>query len=74
MSIFLSPSALDAMRKHYVGKRVRLLRTSDPYTRLTTGAEGTADFVDDAGTVFVKWDDGSSLGLVRGEDMFEVVA
>lgn len=56
-----------------IGRRVRLIRTSDPYTDLRMGDEGTIDFVDDLGTVHVKWDTGSSLGLVRGEDSWELL-
>lgn len=54
-----------------IGKRVRLLRTSDPYTTLTRGDMGTVDFIDDMGTVHVKWDNGSSLGLIPREDSWE---
>jgi Domain of unknown function (DUF4314) len=57
-----------------VGKRVRLEHTTDPYTKLRPGDEGVVDFIDDAGTIFVKWDDGAGLGLVRGEDRFTVVS
>jgi hypothetical protein len=53
------------------GKRVRLVRTSDPYTQLKPGDEGTAEFIDDAGTLSVKWDSGSSLGLISGEDSWQ---
>jgi hypothetical protein len=53
-----------------IGKRVRLINTSDPYTQLRPGDEGTVDFLDDLGTVHVLWDSGSSLGMVRGEDQF----
>ena len=70
----MSPSTVSSMRSRYMGKRVRLIHTSDPYTSLTTGAEGIVNWVDDTGTVFVKWDSGSSLGLVRGEDTFEVIS
>jgi hypothetical protein len=45
------------------GRRVRLDRCDDPYTRLRPGALGTVLWEDDAGTLHVKWDDGSSLGL-----------
>jgi hypothetical protein len=55
------------------GQRVRLVSTSDPYTRLKYGEEGTVTLVDDMGTVHVKWDSGSSLGLIEGEDRWEVV-
>src|SRR5262245_5489855 len=57
------------------GARVRLIATKDPHTRLAPGTEGTVDFVDDLGTVFVTWDNGSRLGLVpEAGDRFEFVA
>lgn len=56
-----------------IGKRVRLIYTSDPYTRIRPGDEGTVDFLDDLGTVHVLWDNGSSLGMVRGEDHFAYI-
>jgi len=59
--------------KELIGKRVRLDFTSDPYTNLKPGAEGEVVFVDDTGTVFVKWDSGSSLGLVPDEDRFTIL-
>lgn len=51
------------IKSDLVKKRVRLIRCNDPYTKLQPGTEGTVEFVDDTGTVFVKWDNGSSLGL-----------
>ena len=56
-----------------VGDRVELVSTSDPYTRLQPGARGTVVLVDDVGTVHVKWDEGSSLGLVPGEDSWRIL-
>jgi hypothetical protein len=55
------------------GQRVKLLHTSDPYTRLRSGEEGTVSFVDDEGTVHVDWDCGSSLGLIPREDSWEEI-
>jgi hypothetical protein len=55
------------------GQRVRLLRTSDEYTNLRPGDQGTVSFVDSLGTVHVNWDNGSNLGLVPGEDSYQVV-
>ena len=63
----------ELVKKELLGKRVRLIYCSDPYTRLTAGDEGVVDFIDDLGTVHVKWDNGSSLGLVAGEDRWESV-
>lgn len=57
----------------HVGKRVVLRYTSDPYTNLTSGAQGTITFVDDTGTVHVKWDNGTRLGLIPGEDKWEML-
>lgn len=53
------------------GKRVRLLYTSDLYTRLKPGDEGVAQFIGSHGTLFVRWDSGSRLGLIPGEDRWE---
>ena len=52
------------------GRRVRLVRCNDPYTRKLPGVEGVITFVDSMGTVHVRWDDGTMLGLVRdaGDD------
>jgi hypothetical protein len=60
--------------KYPVGTRVRLLSdVKDPYTKLVVGDEGVVSFVDDAGTIHVKWDRGNSLGLIMGEDNWEKI-
>lgn len=64
---------VERMRYTLIGKRVRLIHTSDQYTLLKPGNEGKVVFIDDIGTVFVDWDDGSSLGMVAGEDKYEVL-
>jgi hypothetical protein len=57
----------------HVGKRVRLIRCADDYTSNPPGLEGTVTFVDDTGTVHVRWDNGSTLGLIPGVDRWEDV-
>ena len=61
---------LERLRKEYPdGARVELVHMNDPYdTKLFPGARGTVVSVDDIGTVHVRWDCGSSLGVVYGED------
>lgn len=54
------------------GQRVRLVYTSDPYSDLPVGSEGTVMFVDALGTVHVAWDSGSTLGLIPGEDKWVI--
>ena len=55
------------------GQRVRLIFTSDPYTKLKTGALGVVDFYDSFDTLHVKWEDGSNLGLIPGCDEWEIL-
>jgi len=55
------------------GARVRLTQMDDPYTKLRKGDEGTIDYVDDAGVIHVKWDNGSNLGLLEDVDEFVVL-
>lgn len=66
------PSILAGLQAQ-VGKRVKLISCSDPYTKLVAGSEGVVTFVDDLGTVHVDWDCGSSLGLVYMEDRYIVL-
>jgi len=66
---FPTKEQVNHVREMYTsGTRVELVSMSDPYTTLAEGSQGTADFVDDTGTLFVKWDCGSRLGVVYGED------
>ena len=61
------------MKNQLAGKRIELMSMSDPYTNLRPGNRGTVDFVDDMGTIHVNWDNGSTLGLVPGEDKFRII-
>lgn len=54
------------------GSRVELVFTDDPYTDLKPGDKGTVQGSDDFST-WVKWDTGSSLGMVHGVDRFRVI-
>ena len=53
------------------GTRVRLILMND-FQAVPPGTLGTVSFVDDIGTIHVKWETGSSLGLIYGEDQFEI--
>ena len=55
------------------GTRVQLISMDDPYAPVPPGTEGEVVFVDDAGSIHTKWDNGSSLALIPGEDSFRVL-
>jgi hypothetical protein len=55
------------------GTRVRLLGHTDIFSDLQPGEEGVVSLIDALGTVHVNWDCGSGLGLVPGEDRWEVI-
>ena len=55
------------------GTRIRLNAMDDPYAPILPGTEGEVDFVDDAGQLHMKWDNGRSLALIPGEDSFTVL-
>jgi hypothetical protein len=60
------------MTEYYVGKRIKFMGSNDPYTRLRNGDMGTVIGVDGLGTLDCKWDNGSTLGLIPGEDHYEL--
>lgn len=60
------------------GYRIRLLQTSDPYTKLKAGDEGELvnvrfDPYEPKRILDVKWDSGSTLSLVEGQDSWEII-
>ena len=71
----ISEKTVEQLRKEYpTGVRVELVHMDDPYnTKLFPGSRGTVKCVDDMGTIHVRWDCGSSFGVVYGEDSCKVV-
>ncbi len=59
---------VDKLREDFpAGCRVELLRMNDVQAP-PIGTIGTVDCVDAVGTIHVKWDNGSSLGVAYGDD------
>lgn len=55
------------------GDRIRLEEMKDPYSPVPPRTEGEVDYVDDAGSIHMKWDNGRTLALIPGEDRFTVI-
>lgn len=62
-----------AQMSHLIGKRVQLISLKDPYTHIEYGTLGTIDHIDDTGTLFVNWDNGTKLGLIPGVDQWKII-
>lgn len=54
------------------GTRVELIRMDDIQAP-PVGTQGTVEFIDDLGDIHVRWDNGSGLALIPGEDDFRIV-
>ena len=67
---FPSKETVEQYRREYpVGCRVELV-SMDDFQAPPIGTCGTVQGVDDAGNLLVRWDNGSGLNLVIGEDKF----
>ena len=60
---------LKQLRDYYApGTEVELVHMNDFYREMPPGLCGVVTCVDDIGTIFVNWRNGSTLGVVFGED------
>lgn len=65
---------IERLRKEYPkGTRIKLLKMDDIQAP-PIGTKGTIVGIDDIGSILVCWDNGSSLNLIYGEDLFKVIA
>jgi len=72
---FPNKRQLEALRERYpAGTRIRLNHMDDPYAPIPHGTTGSVDYIDDAGNIHMKWDNGRLLSLIDGVDDFEVIS
>lgn len=66
---FPNKETVDRIRREYpVGTRVVLVRMEDVQAP-PAGTKGTVLGVDDTGSLLMRWDTGSGLNVVYGEDI-----
>lgn len=58
--------------KYTKGMRVECIAMSDTQA-VPPHTQGTVQFVDDMGTIHIRWDNGQSLGLIPEEDTFNII-
>jgi len=57
-----------------VGDRIELIKTDDSWTKLEPGSKGTVlKIEEDQDLIWVKWDNGEKLALLKGIDKFKIV-
>ena len=65
---------VERIKKMYPeGTRIMLDYLDAPYVKMQPGTVGTVTFVDGIGTIHMRWENGSSLGLVVGVDRFHKI-
>ena len=70
---FPTRETVERIRREYpAGTRVELIRMDD-LQALPPGTQGTVIGVDDTGSLLMRWDNGSGLNVVYGEDLVRKV-
>ena len=70
---FPSREIVERIRREYpAGTRVELVRMDDVQVP-PVGTKGTVKGVDDTGSLLMRWDNGSGLNVVYGEDIVRKV-
>ena len=65
---------IESMKERYPkGTRICLDNMENDPHPIPPGTKGTVEFVDDMGTVFCKFDNGISLGMIPDEDSFHKI-
>ncbi len=71
--MFPSRETVERIRRQYpAGTRVELVSMDDRYAP-PPGTKGTVLGVDDTGSLLMRWDNGSGLNVVYGEDMVRII-
>lgn len=70
---FPNKEELSRIREQYPkGARVELVRMDD-FQSPPVGTQGTITGVDDMGNVLMRWDNGSGLSIILGEDEIKFI-
>lgn len=66
---------LEELREKYPSEtKIKLTKTMDDIQPIEAGSIGEVDYIDDAGSIHMKWENGRSLALIEGVDSFEIIS
>ena len=72
--LYIREEELAQIRAKYPeGTSIHLIKMGNDPQPVPPHTLGTVKCVDDMGTIHVSWKNGSSLGLIMGEDEFEII-
>ena len=72
---FPSESYLEQLRKKYpVGTKLQLISMRNEKYPVLPGTVGEVTHIDDAGSIHMRWGNGSSLALIPEIDSFQIVS
>ena len=64
---------VERLRNQYPrGTKVELVEMDDPYRHMPSGLKGVVQFVDDACSIHVIWENGSTLAAIHGVDVIRI--
>lgn len=72
--MFINSKTLERLKKDFpAGTKVRLVKMDDVQAP-PIGTIGTVTGIDDTGSLLMKWENGSRLNVIYGEDIVEKVS
>lgn len=73
MKLFPTKAEIEFVKRKYpAGTRVELVQMND-IDAPEVGTRGTVIYVDDIGSLIMRWDNGSTLNVLYGEDVVRKV-
>ena len=72
---FPNKAYLENLRKQYpVGTKIQLISMRNEKYPILPGTVGVVTHIDDAGSIHMRWENGSSLALIPEIDSFQTVS
>lgn len=69
----MSREFIETQNELLIGRRVQCLEMPDDPHPITKGTKGTIEFIDSAGHIHVRWDNGRSLSLIPNVDHYLIL-